>query len=208
MGTRNLTCVIKDNEFKVAQYCQWDGYPSGQGATALNFLKGWNREQFETNLAKCAFIDNDTVQKLWAECGAGDASGWVSLEVSEVFKKEYPHLHRDCGADVLQMIQQAEDGLQLNDQHTFAADGLFCEWVYVIDLDRDVLDVYAGFVKEGDGVDHGAFADLKPAEHSSDVEYGIVARIASFPFGDLPSEEDFVAHLEKLTEEDEDAEAA
>ena len=28
MGTRNLTCVFKDGEYKVAQYGQWDGYPS------------------------------------------------------------------------------------------------------------------------------------------------------------------------------------
>jgi len=27
MGTRNLTCVMKDGQYKVAQYGQWDGYP-------------------------------------------------------------------------------------------------------------------------------------------------------------------------------------
>lgn len=31
MGTRNLTCVVLDGEFKVAQYGQWDGYPEGSG---------------------------------------------------------------------------------------------------------------------------------------------------------------------------------
>ena len=40
MGTRNLTCVFVNGEYKVAQYCQWDGYPSGQGLTILNFLLG------------------------------------------------------------------------------------------------------------------------------------------------------------------------
>jgi len=38
MGTRNLTCVIKGGDFKVAQYGQWDGYPSGSGKDILEWL--------------------------------------------------------------------------------------------------------------------------------------------------------------------------
>ena len=39
MGTRNLTIIVEDNKHKVAQYCQWDGYPEGQGRTCYNILK-------------------------------------------------------------------------------------------------------------------------------------------------------------------------
>ena len=39
MGTRHLTCVVKDGDYKVAQYGQWDGYPSGQGIDILTFLR-------------------------------------------------------------------------------------------------------------------------------------------------------------------------
>ena len=43
MGTRNLIMVRKKNgDLKVAQYCQWDGYPSGHGVDILTFLKGVN----------------------------------------------------------------------------------------------------------------------------------------------------------------------
>ena len=52
MGTRNATIVIKDNKTKVAQYGQWDGYPSGQGLTALNFLRQANLSQFGTEVDK------------------------------------------------------------------------------------------------------------------------------------------------------------
>lgn len=38
MGTRNLTVVTVDGTRKVAQYCQWDGYPSGVGKDIAKFL--------------------------------------------------------------------------------------------------------------------------------------------------------------------------
>ena len=40
MGTRNLTVVIKDNEIKLSQYGQWDGYFSYSGKKFLEFVKG------------------------------------------------------------------------------------------------------------------------------------------------------------------------
>ena len=49
MGTRNLTIVHKNGEYKVAQYGQWDGYPEGLGATLLNFLKNVNSNGQEKN---------------------------------------------------------------------------------------------------------------------------------------------------------------
>lgn len=40
MGTRNLTVVIKDNEIRLSQYGQWDGYFSYSGKKFLEFVKG------------------------------------------------------------------------------------------------------------------------------------------------------------------------
>ena len=53
MGTRNLTCVVEDNKFKLAQYCQWDGYPSGQGKTIRDFIvRKLNKKIFIRELNK------------------------------------------------------------------------------------------------------------------------------------------------------------
>ena len=38
MGTRNLTAVYLDGQYKVAQYGQWDGYPEGQGIASAQRL--------------------------------------------------------------------------------------------------------------------------------------------------------------------------
>lgn len=39
MGTRHLIIVVSQQEVKVAQYGQWDGYPDGQGKRILTFLR-------------------------------------------------------------------------------------------------------------------------------------------------------------------------
>lgn len=59
MGTRNLTFVIdKEGQVKVAQYGQWDGYPSGQGATILEFAKDKEKMQkLESALNKIKFYN-------------------------------------------------------------------------------------------------------------------------------------------------------
>lgn len=39
MGTRNITRVVFNNELKVCQYCQWDGYPTSAGHDICDFIR-------------------------------------------------------------------------------------------------------------------------------------------------------------------------
>ena len=142
MGTRNLTIVKANDEIKVAQYCQWDGYPSGQGATILNFLKNADLEHFKHVVSLLGQYSDRGIENLWKEMGA-DGSGFVSLDISDKFKEKYPHLHRDCGADILQMIYD-KDIFKVRLDEDFLNDSLFCEWAYTIDLDENVLKVHNG----------------------------------------------------------------
>ena len=55
MGTRNITRVIMDKNTVVEQYCQWDGYPTGQGKDVMMFVKeycGKNLPEFKNRLEK------------------------------------------------------------------------------------------------------------------------------------------------------------
>jgi hypothetical protein len=97
MGTRNLTCVVVNGDYKIAKYGQWDGYPSGLGISILNFLQTkFNKNKFKKHLNKVKFVSSEQIEALWVECGADDNSCLISMQVSDNFNKKYPYLSRDC----------------------------------------------------------------------------------------------------------------
>jgi len=181
MGTRHLIAVQLDGQYRIAQYGQWDGYPGAAGATALKFLRKMNRPEFEKKLRAASFCaDAD-----WAEIKAK-----IEREhLSESWQKVWPELSRDTGAEILQRVQDAQPGIKLRNQIDFAANSLMCEWGYVVDLDANTFEVFAGFQKEplpeGD-----RFANFKPTDPREAVEgYYQIRRIASYPLGKLPTQE-------------------
>jgi hypothetical protein len=147
MGTRNLTMVISNGETKVAQYGQWDGYPEGQGVVALNFLSNTDLKEFKQKMNSVKFINGTKEKEInkWLK-SIGVENGWMNMEQSKLYQEKYPLLTRDNGAGILSMIMESEEETNwVNDNREFAADSLFCEWAYVIDLDKNIFEVYEGF---------------------------------------------------------------
>lgn len=200
MGTRNLTMVVKDGEYRVAQYGQWDGYPSGQGATVLAFLRDeMDRARFEAAVGAVRAITEAEWKALWVECGADPESDLVSGQVSNTFQQRYPWLDRDCGADVLKIVQEADGDLALKLSVDFAKDSLFCEWAYVVDLDRNVLEVYHGFNTEPLGEADRFFSDGYQRK-----EYFPVRLLKSYSLDALPTDGEFFADFREDDEEEEE----
>lgn len=144
MGTRNVTVVRADGVIKVAQYGQWDGYPTGQGNTIAHFLRTASLPKFKAKLRDVVFLSDDDIKKRWEECGADvDPNiGLVNVDVSNKLMKLYPALHRDTGAEVLELIYKGEVK-ELEDYYDFIKDTLFCEYAYIVDLDKEVVEIYA-----------------------------------------------------------------
>jgi len=182
MGTRNLTCVQKDNKIVVSQYCQWDGYPDGQGTTVVEFIKNkFDKDLFIQKLKNVKQITQKEYKALWIECGADPDNSWVSMDISKKFNEKYPHLYRDFGAEVLEFIQNSDSAIKLNNDKDFAKDSLFCEWVYVLNLDEDTLDVYSGFVtKEPEASIFYNPEKDEPQQKTADDKYYPVEKIISF----------------------------
>jgi hypothetical protein len=146
MGTRHLIAVQKNNSYKVAQYGQWDGYLSGQGDSILKFFHENDLEVFRTKIDNCFFGTEEQINEAFA---AYSTDGWMTFEQSKAFKEsQFGHLSRDTGSDILDIIMKSDGPLMMTDNIDFAKDSLFCEYAYVIDLNRNVLEVYEGFNEE------------------------------------------------------------
>ena len=203
MGTRNLTIVMQDGAYKIAQYGQWDGYPEGQGAEVLSFCHKMKDEgswpAFSKQLAKCRFIDQPTLTKLYAECGA-DGSGRINMEVSARFAKRHPQLDRDMGAEILDFVMQATDDVYQTNQIDFAGNSCVCEWAYVIDLDKGTLEAYKGFNETalepfdrfyGFPIQGHVFKN----DAGEDFKYQPIKLAGIWPLDTLPSNKEFCEYL-------------
>lgn len=200
MGTRHLICIFKNGQYKVAQYGQWDGYPSGQGVDILSFLKNkYNKDKFSNALEKVRFGTNEEIEEQWIACGANKGQEWVSSEISDIHRKKYPENSRDTGSEILNIIQNdTKKELVLYNHLEFAKDSLFCEYAYVIDLDKNTFEIYVGFNKEPLSERERFFfgGEKLKVEYKENYEYYPVKLLRSYDLDNLPSQNDFLKELE------------
>lgn len=194
MGTRHLICVQHDQQYKVAQYGQWDGYPSGQGSDILNFLKTKLDKTLFISKLNLLFEPTDSQIKQWyIDVGNTRTDGFVDFEIAKRFGSKYPSLSRDTGSNILEIIHNSEEPIPTRKSLEFAADSLFCEWAYVIDLDLNTFEVFVGFNKSPLNQTE-RFSSIKSTDSADG--YHPVRLVKSWSLSDLPSEEDFLALLE------------
>jgi hypothetical protein len=140
MGTRNLTVVKINNEIKIAQYGQWDGYPSGQGITVLSFLQNKELiEKLKNNLKKCKFVTETDQFVIDYNKNVGFKEDHRTPEQKEWFKK---YIHRDIAADILENVAKSQDDTILLSNSIEYEKDCGCEWEYKIDFDENVLIVF------------------------------------------------------------------
>lgn len=207
MGTRHCVVAIVDGEHKIAQYGQWDGYPTGQGRTICNFIQNeMDLEKFRNALRETRFLEQSEIYSMWKENVGVDleaSGGTVEWGLAQKFGEIHPELSRDTGADILALVQNGVRGLK--NSIDFVKDSLFCEYAYVVDTDNEVLEVYSGFNKEP--VPEGErFSDLEAytgARVDGDRYYP-VKLLTKVPFAEAT--EEFMERLEQSLYDEEDEE--
>ena len=106
MGTRGLTVVKSKGKVKVAQYGQWDHYPSGQGKTIARFIQNeMDLNKFKTRVDKLQFATPKQVDATWVDCGAAPGADFISFSIADDHAVIYPEFSRDTGAEILGLMQ-------------------------------------------------------------------------------------------------------
>lgn len=79
MGTRNLTIVHSNGEYKVAQYGQQDGYPEGLGAQQLN-MTNTEMDTIKEDIIN-RFNRNEPTEQLLKDSGIMNLKPYESFKV-------------------------------------------------------------------------------------------------------------------------------
>lgn len=197
MGTRNLTMVVLGGKIVISQYGQWDGYPSGNGIRVKKFLENADLGVFTKQIAKVKVISKEEFDQILSTFKKTSSSpGSMSLEDYNKFSSEYPSLTRDTGCGILDLVYNAsDDEVLLHHPDTeFYKNSLFCEWAYLIDLDKEVLEVYEGFNKSPLTKNDRFFTKVGPTYG----EYYPIRKIREYSIKELKrtSDEDFINELD------------
>ncbi|KAN0070949.1 hypothetical protein V8E54_011114, partial [Elaphomyces granulatus] len=186
MGTRNLICVYYKGRFVIAQYCQWDGYPEGQGQGILMFLlESGNIERLKEGLQYLTTLTQEGMEELENAIQHDlESQPNYSTGVGEKLISLWPSLSRDTGAKILEIVAQAtaEKRVPIVRYLGFANDGMSCEWAYIVDLDQNTFQVFGGY-------EHKQQA---PTSRFSDVggeRDTVPALIQTFSLSQLPATE-------------------
>ena len=153
MGTRHLIFIFLGGKMVLAQYGQWDGDAAG-----FHILK-WLHVSENLDTLKEKLRNNVLFTPSEPQLNEYQAEINKEEDKMEQMRREgiiisgdaidrvVPSLSRNTSYKILDIIVKSKEPVpvQLGDAD-FVFDGI-CEWAYVLDMDEDVFEVYAGLTK-------------------------------------------------------------
>ena len=137
MSTRHLVMVVLDGQYKIAQYCHSSGQPIYAGENITEWIRNQMQlDKFKTALRNCQFASDEWLAKMYAEAekayGKDENFDWPD---------NYDGEESINDSVILDLVQDGHYTI-LTDHTRFAGDVVFCEWVYVVNLDTLKLEVF------------------------------------------------------------------
>jgi hypothetical protein len=199
MSTRGCLGIVKNGELKVAQFISCDAYPGGAGQEIIEFFKGKgldyknNSHSFQILSEKIddlKFMTDEEFKEIEEAYGhdsrltdnfkylysGTDILNWLYNDGYYI----YNGYDNNTGEPYEEKIGNGEMKLKLHSD--FFGDSLFCEWGYIIDIDKKTFEVYKGFNTK----------PLSPEDRfyylqEDDKEYKPVKIVTQYNFDELPS---------------------
>ena len=146
MGTRGLYGFRKGNIDKTT-YNHWDSYYSGLGKAFIKFLKVVTPEELSN------FYDRIELKKAKSEPTVEEIeickkAGYYNNKVSDNSEKDWYCLLHNLQSNFKEykiLVDYPKRPVYMIDNHGFIKDSLFCEYAYIYDIDKEVLEVYLGY---------------------------------------------------------------
>lgn len=198
------------------------GYPEGHGKNVLNFLSNHdNLTKLVANLDKLYTSTEEERAGYAAEAEA--ARDEANLQLDRIDKGETqptpehmaqllakstgtlthtcPSLARETSSGILTIIASADKPVPVQPDLEFIADGVFCEWAYVVDVDAGVLEAYAGGLRAEGWTRFHELECVKGGGRGSEGGWaGGPTMVGKWPLGRLPSEEGFLRDIRRAME--------
>lgn len=179
MGTRGIMAFAHRGTVK-AMYNHFDSYPSGLGKD----IADWIRELPEDLSEEIALFDrleavNEDVSPTEDQKLA--LLRYFNPRVSTQSDNDWYSLLRESQGDPAAALSA---GFYV-DGYEFGYDSLFCEWAYVVDLDRKVVEVYKGFQKSAPT--RGWWAGERDPDRSGYYAVDLIEEVSFTVLRDEPS---------------------
>lgn len=213
MGTRGIIGLVIDGEVK-ATYNHFDSYPEALGAKMLAFAASLTVRMdrvIEQARALRLVTDDDPIEE--GVRIRASARGLIDRNVGARIGADNAI---DTSENWYQLLRNAQGDLDayldlgvMEDSVAFADDSLFCEWGYLIDLDRKRFETYRGFVTTPHTDGRFGKGDSKPADweprYASDKFYYPIRLLMDYRLDSLDTVERYVSTVtEAAAKQEED----
>lgn len=199
MGTRGIMAFAHNGEVK-AMYNHFDSYPSGLGDVLVKWMLAQDGdfstaiEQFERLVAVEENSEPTEDQKL-------ALVRYLDLSVGNKTDGDWYNLLRETQGDPTEALKAGF----FVDYFKFGYDSLWCEYGYVVDLDRKVLEVYKGFQNEPHSDGRWAGGPSRTLDFGSRDTYDPIKLITEYTLATLTENPNAMETLEeKLDAEDDE----
>lgn len=194
MGTRGFITFVIDGSEKTV-YNHFDSYPEGLGADCLRWLRSVLGADVEA-VADQARALAPVPDREPTDAEVDRLRQYINRNVGDQSVRDWYCLLRETQGDPAAILQA---GLY-EDAGSFPADSLMAEWGYVVDFDTQVFEVYEGFQTAAHS--EGRFTSRPIESYSIDTQYYPVRLVASWKFGELPTDDEFLSTFAADDEED------